>query len=86
MYQNSRTGAFKIDASTVNWILRIPRGGAKIKSRASQEVKSVIATDATPGPLAPKIQDLISMITPELVGDRFVRIFMLVVLSIYFYA
>ncbi|XP_066313873.1 uncharacterized protein [Miscanthus floridulus] len=77
------TGAFKIDALTVHWILGIPRGRAKIKARASREVKSVIANDTTPGPLAPKIQDLIAMITPELMGDRFVRIFMLVVLSIF---
>jgi hypothetical protein len=78
-----RTRAFKIDGRKVHWILGIPRGGAKIKARASQKLKSFIANDTTPGPLAPKIQDLIAMITPELVGERFVRIFMLIVLSIF---
>ena len=77
------TNEFKIDGHIVHLILGIPNGEVKIKSRASLELKSFIANETTPGPLAPKIQDLIAMITPELVGDRFVRIFMLVVLSIF---
>lgn len=77
------TRAFKLDALIVHWILGIPHGGDKIKSKASLDVKYLIANDTTRGPLAPKIEDLIAMITPELVGDRFVRIFMLVVLSIF---
>ena len=47
------------------------------------ELRSIIANYTTPGPLAPKILDLIAMITPDLVGDIFVRIFLLVVLSIF---
>lgn len=46
-----------------------------------KHAKAIVAKDIIQ--LAPKTKDLISMVNPDLEGDKFVRIFMLIVLPIF---
>lgn len=77
------TRPFKIDAKIVHWNLGIPYGGCKLSSKVTKLTRSAIAEDTTAGPKAPKIVDLVAMLGPKLVGDQFVRVFLLVLLSIF---
>ena len=82
-FKSSSTSSFKIDAVTVHQILGIPFGGKKVPNKSSSCAKSVILKDTNQHNQAAKIDDLIAMITPQLNGDKFVRIFLLVALGIF---
>jgi len=82
-FKSSGTSSFKIDAVTVHQILGIPFGGKKVPNKSSSCAKSVILKDTNQQNQAAKIDDLIAMITPQLNGDKFVRIFLLVALGIF---
>jgi len=82
-FKSSSTSSFKIDAVTVHQILGIPFGGKKVPKKSSSCAKSVILKDTNQQNQAAKIDDLIAMITPQLNGDKFVRIFLLVALGIF---
>lgn len=77
------THSIKLDGMTVHQILGIPFGGTIISTKSCSEAKAIIAKDTCHGNLALQIDDLMKMINSELQGDKFVRIFMLVVLSVF---
>ena len=82
-FKSFGSSSFKIDAVTVHQILGIPFGGKKVPNKSSSCAKSVILKDTNQQNQAAKIDDLIAMITPQLNGDKFVRIFLLVTLDIF---
>ncbi|CAL5056782.1 unnamed protein product [Urochloa decumbens] len=77
--------SFKIDAITVHQILGIPYGGKKVPTIASSKAKSIILNDTNQTSQAAKIDDLIAMVNSELVGDKFARIFLLIVFGIFLF-
>jgi hypothetical protein len=76
-------GSFKIDAILVHQILGIPYGGKKVPIKSSSRARSIILKDTNQSKIAVKIEDLRVMIDRDLGGDKFARIFLLVVLGIF---
>ncbi|KAF8681779.1 hypothetical protein HU200_045217 [Digitaria exilis] len=75
--------SFRIDAITSHLVLGIPYGGIKVPTKSSNRAKAVILKDTNQSSQAAKLDDLISMINRDLEGDKFARIFMLIVLGIF---
>lgn len=76
-------GSFSTDAITIHQIIGIPYGGKAIPSKPSARAKSIILRDTNQSTKAAKIEDLTSLIDSNLAGDKFVRIFLLIVLGIF---
>ncbi|KAF8716769.1 hypothetical protein HU200_025861 [Digitaria exilis] len=75
--------SFRIDAITSHLVLGIPYGGIKVPTKSSNRAKAVILKDTNQSNQAAKLNDLMSMINRNLEGDKFARIFMLIVLGIF---
>jgi hypothetical protein len=76
-------GSFKIDVILVHQILGIPYGGKKVPIKSSTRARSIILKDTNQFKKGAKIEDLRVMIDRDLGGDKFARIFLLVVLGIF---
>ncbi|TVU38528.1 hypothetical protein EJB05_11903, partial [Eragrostis curvula] len=74
---------FVRDAFTVHQILGTPYGGIPVARNRNPRAKEVIARDTGQSSIGAKIDDLINLVDKELDGDRFARVFMLIVLSIF---
>ncbi|TVU32026.1 hypothetical protein EJB05_23742 [Eragrostis curvula] len=74
---------FVLDAFTVHQILGTPYGGIPVARNRNPRAKEVIARDTGQSSIGAKIDDLINLVDKELDGDRFARVFMLIVLSIF---
>ncbi|KAJ1254325.1 hypothetical protein BS78_09G046200, partial [Paspalum vaginatum] len=72
---------FKLDPSVVHKVLGIPIGGKKIDCKANKEAYSIIKNDCRCLSDSPTVNELVNIITPELTGDSFVRVFLLFALS-----
>jgi hypothetical protein len=76
-------GSFKIDAILVHQILGIPFGGKRVPYKASPRARSIILKDTNQSNQAAKIEYLRAMIDKEIGGDKFARVFLLVVFGIF---
>ncbi|KAG2549380.1 hypothetical protein PVAP13_9KG270313 [Panicum virgatum] len=75
--------SFILNPFTVHQILGTPLGGRRVPTRASKAVKDIIGSDTGTAMVAPTVDQLFSLLNRELVGDKFVRIFMLIALAIF---
>lgn len=73
--------SFELNAFIIHQILGVPYGGYTISQHATKTEKEVIANDTRTTTVAPTIEHLFTLVTNDLVGDKFVRIFMLISLA-----
>lgn len=70
--------SFKLDQYTIERILGIPMGELPIPHNSSKLAIQIISQDTGISGPAPTADQLISLVNKDLVGDRFVRIFLLI--------
>jgi RecA/RadA recombinase len=75
--------SFTIDACTAHQILGLSFAGNKVPSKSSRFAKDVISKDTNLMNQGSKIDDLLRMVTPDMVVDRFSRVFFLIVLDFF---
>jgi len=75
--------SFSINTFTVHQILGIPLGGWNICTRPTRDQRAIIAADTGTGSVAPTVEQLFSLLDIDLTEDQFIRIFMLITLSIF---
>lgn len=73
--------SFSINPSCVRKILGIPLGGLPIQNSGSLEAYQSISSEISCEGETPSVQELCNIITDDLVGHRFARVFMLLALS-----
>ncbi|CAL5060710.1 unnamed protein product [Urochloa decumbens] len=72
---------FTLNANCVEKILGIPNGGLSVLNRATKEsYEFIMASISCQGP-TPTVRELCNLITPDLLGADFARVFMLLILS-----
>ncbi|XP_048544743.1 uncharacterized protein LOC125523723 [Triticum urartu] len=74
-------GSFEINPFTVHQILGIPLGGRLIDKIATSEARRVIAEDTGIHSTGPSISHLMKLLSDDLPDEKFLRIFMLILLS-----
>ncbi|CAM0913174.1 unnamed protein product [Alopecurus aequalis] len=74
-------GSFEINPFTVHQILGIPLGGRLIDKVATNEARRVIAEDTGIRSTGPSISHLMTLLSDDLTDEKFLRIFMLILLS-----
>ncbi|KAE8768657.1 hypothetical protein D1007_59837 [Hordeum vulgare] len=74
-------GNFEINPFTVHQILGIPLGGRLIDKIATSEARRVIAEDTGIHSTGPSISHLMNLLSDDLTDEKFLRIFMLILLS-----
>ncbi|XP_044961196.1 uncharacterized protein LOC123412306 [Hordeum vulgare subsp. vulgare] len=74
-------GSFEINPFTVHQILGIPLGGRLIDKIATSEARRVIAEDTGIHSTGPSISHLMNLLSDDLTDEKFLRIFMLILLS-----
>lgn len=74
---------FRLAHKVVNQIVGIPLGGDAVPVRPERKTRDTISKDAGAMNTAPMIDHLMSLVNKDLKGHRFVRVFMLIVLSIF---
>ncbi|KAG0514139.1 hypothetical protein BDA96_10G164700 [Sorghum bicolor] len=75
--------SFELNAFVVHQVLGVPLGGRRIRDSASKTEKEIIANDTGTSTIALTIEQLINLVTRDLTGDKFARIFMLISLAIF---
>ncbi|PNT72345.1 uncharacterized protein LOC100833484 isoform X2 [Brachypodium distachyon] len=74
-------GSFEINPFTVHQILGIPLGGKLIDKVATNEARGAIAEDTGIRSSGPSISHLSTILSDDLTDEKFLRIFMLLLLS-----